>query len=71
MGLRINIFDIVGNSLKNPILVGSEGGVPEKPIYREELLKKGGLGQFPDLGGVGGLGKKKGVVFLKGVDALI
>ena len=71
MGLRINIFDIVGCSLKNPILVGSEG-VPEKPIYREELPKKGGLEQFPDLGGEGGgLGKKKGVVFLKGVDALI
>ena len=29
---------------------GEWGGVPEKPIYREELLKKGGLGQFPDLG---------------------
>ena len=44
----------------------------EKPIYREELLKKGGLGQFPDLGGGGGgAWQKKGVVFLKGVDALI
>ena len=63
MGLRINIFDIVGCSLKNPILVGSEG-VPEKPIYREELPKKGGLEQFPDLGGEGGgLAKKRGWSF--------
>ena len=37
----------------------------EKPIYREELLKKGGLGQFPDLGGGGwgGLAKKRGWCF--------
>ena len=33
----------------------------EKPIYREELLKKGGLGQFPDLGGA--WQKKGGGVF--------
>ena len=40
---------------------GEWGGVPEKPIYREELLKKGGLGQFPDLGGA--WQKKGGGVF--------
>ena len=44
---------------------GGGGGVNEKPIKRGELPKKGGLGQFADLRG-GGLGKKEGVVFLRG-----
>ena len=34
-------------------------GVPKKPIYRGELPKKEGLGQFPDLRRGGGLGKKE------------
>ena len=34
-------------SLKNPIF----RGVQEKTIYKVELLKIGGLGQFPDLRG--------------------
>ena len=35
-------------------------------MYRGELPKKEGLGQFPDLRGGGGLAKKKWVVFLRG-----
>ena len=30
---------------------GRGGGVGKKPIQREELPKRGGLGQFADLGG--------------------
>ena len=52
-----------GGSLKNLVF---RGEVPEKPIYRVELPKKG-VGQFPDLRG--SLTKKVGVVFLRGVDA--
>lgn len=40
--------------------------VNEKPIYREELPKKGGLAHYADLRG--GLAKKKGVVFFRRVD---
>ena len=40
------------------------GGVHKKPIYRRELPKKGGLGQFVE--SKGGLDKKEGVVFLRG-----
>ena len=36
-------------------------------MYRGELSKKEGLEEFVNLGG-GGVGKKEGVVFLKGVD---
>ena len=36
------------------------GGVQEKPIYRGNCLKRGGLGQFADLSGKPG--KKEGVV---------
>ena len=39
----------------------------EKSVYRGELAKKGGFGQFANLRG-GGLGEKEGVVFLRGVD---
>ena len=35
-------------------------------MYREELPKKGGLGQFAGLRG--GLAKKRGVMFLRGAD---
>ena len=42
-------------------------GVHEKPIYSGELPKKdGGLREFADL--EGGLTKKEGVMFLRGVD---
>ena len=41
-------------------------GVNEKPIWRGELPKKVGFGQFADLRGGGGLGKKEGGVFLRG-----
>ena len=44
-------------------------GVHKKPIYIEELPEKGGLGQFADLRR--GLGEKKGMVFLRGVDTAI
>ena len=40
--------------------------VHKKLIYRGELPKKGGLGQFLDL--KGGLAKKRRVVFLRGAD---
>ena len=39
-------------------------GVPKKPVYIGGLREKGGLGQFADLRG---LGKKDGVVFLRGL----
>ena len=46
-----------GSSLKNPVF--RSGRVHEKPIYREELLKKGWrLEQFADLRG--NLGEKEG-----------
>ena len=40
-------------------------GVMKKPIYREGDFLKRGLKQFPDLRGC--LGKKRGMVFLRGV----
>ena len=55
MRLRIKSFNIIGGPLKNQIF---RGGLPEKPIYREKMPKKGGLVQFPDLRGE--LGKKRG-----------
>ena len=54
---------ILWGSLKN--LIFKE--VNEKSIYRGELPKKGGFGQFANLRG-GGLGEKEGVVFLTRVD---
>ena len=46
------------------------GGIPEKPIYRGNCLKRA-LGQFPDLRR-GGLGKKQGDGGLRGkVDTLM
>ena len=38
----------------------------EKPMCREDYLKRGELGQFADLSG--GVGKKEGVVILRGID---
>ena len=55
--------NIMGGSLKNLIF---RVGAHEKSIYRGNCLKRGWLGQFSDLSG--GLAKKKGVVFLRGVD---
>ena len=53
-----------GGSLKNPTF---RERIHEKPIHAGELSKKrGGLGQFADL--KGGLGKKRGGVFERGVD---
>ena len=43
MGLRMKNFNIMEGPLKNPIF---KGGVPEKPMYKEELPKKGGLDSF-------------------------
>ena len=43
------------------------GGGHEKPIYREDRLKRGGLEQFANkFKGGGGLARIKGMVFLKG-----
>ena len=53
MGLRIKNFNII-NIFR---------GVHKKPIYRGELPKKGGLGQFADLRGAW---QKRGGVFLSG-----
>ena len=49
--------------------IGEAGGGRghEKLIYRRELTKKGGLGQFADLE-VEGLRKKEGRMFLRGVE---
>ena len=60
-------FIIMGKgSLKNPFL--GEGG-DEKPIYRGDCLKGGGVvGQFADLRGVWW---KRGGVFETGVDILM
>ena len=64
MGLRmkkINIFFLGGGVYwKTQFL----GGVPEKPMYRGELSKKGGdleISRFKE----GGLAKKKGLVFFR------
>ena len=52
-------LNIMGVHWKIPFL---GWGVHEKPIYRRELPKKRGLGQFAELrGGGGGLTKKRGV----------
>ena len=39
------------------------GVVHDKPVYRGDCLKGGGLGQFADLRG--GLARKRGLVFLR------
>ena len=48
------------DSLKNSIFRGGH----EKGIYKGQLPKKGGLGQFFNLRGGGGLGQKVGSVFI-------
>ena len=51
---------------------GGGGGRTRKTDIEGELPKKEELGQFANLrGGGGGLGKKEGVVFLRGVDTAI
>ena len=42
-GVKDENFEYYGDSLKNTIFVLGEGGVHEKPIYKCELPKKGGL----------------------------
>ena len=63
MVLRMKNF--LGGSLKNPTFRGrGRGGVTKKQYNWGGLSKKGGLGQFADLRGVGeGVVKKEGVVF--------
>ena len=53
-------FQYYGDSLKNPIFRGGSW----KAMYRGKLPEKGGVGQFANLRG--GVGKKEGVVFLRG-----
>ena len=66
MGLRIKIFNTLGVHWKIWLL----GGEFTKKQYRGGLPKKGRLGQFADLrgGGGGGLARKRGMLFLRGVD---
>ena len=59
MGLTMKKFNIMGGLLNNPIF---RGGVSNNQYIGGNCLKRE-LGQFPDLRG-GGLGKKKGVVFM-------
>ena len=56
-------FNITGIHRKIQFSRGG-GGFQEKPIYRGDCLKRGGLGEFADLRGE--LGKKEGVLFLRG-----
>ena len=61
MGLRMKNFNIMGFTEKSYVQ-GEKRGGHKKPIYREELPKKGGVfGQFADLRGA--LAKKKGWCF--------
>ena len=60
MGLRMKNFNIMGVYWEIRFL----GGVHEK-LIQGNCLKLGGLGQFADLSGGGGLGKKeRGGAFL-------
>ena len=67
-GVKDEDFEYYGGSLKISIFRGAwGGGVHENPICRGGFSKKGwGLGLFAKLSG--GLGKKRGVVFLRGAD---
>ena len=60
MGWRMKNFNIFGVYGKIRVLEGGH----EKPIYRGDCLKKGGA--WIVFGFRGGLGKKDGVVFLRG-----
>ena len=56
--------------MKNFNILDVHCGSSKKTYIEAELPKKGGFGQFEDLrrgGGVGGLARKKGVMFLMGV----
>ena len=64
MVLRLKNFNFLGGSLKNPTFRGGS----QKTNIEGGLPKKGGFGQFVDLREGGGLGKKEGIVFLRGVD---
>ena len=50
-GVKDEKFEYYGGSLQNPIFRVKWGDVHEKPIYRVELPKKEGLGEFTDLSG--------------------
>ena len=72
-GIWLLLKDKIGWGMKNFNILGVHGkirvlgGSHEKPIYRAGLPKMGGLGQFADLMGEGGLaGKEEGVMFLSG-----
>ena len=63
-------YEMTGN-YRSPAIIcstGGEGGVHEKPIYREELPKKRGVTWIVGRFRGGGLTKKRGVVFLRGID---
>ena len=61
-GVKYEKLKYFWGSRKNPIFKGHK-----KTIYKG-IAKEGGLGQFADLRGGGGLTRKKGVVFWRGVD---
>ena len=67
MGLTIKNSNNFWGSLKNPIFRGRGGG-SLKAIIERGLPKKGRIGQFADLRMWGDLARKRGMVFLKGVD---
>ena len=65
MGWKMKNSNIFGVHWKIRGLGGRE--VHEKPIYRGDWLLKGGLGQFADLRGMGGLARKReGAGFFEG-----
>ena len=64
MGFRMKTFNIFGVNWKIRFL----GVFYKKPIQRGKLPNTWGHGQFSDFGGGGGgVGKKEGVLFLKGL----
>ena len=64
MGLSMKNFNILGVHWKIQLLGWGGGGGFTKKQYRDGgLPKKGGLGQFADLGVGWGLDKKEGGVF--------
>ena len=72
-GIWLLLKDKIGWGMKNFNILGVHGkirvlgGSHEKPIYRAGLPKMGGLGQFADLMGEGGLAGKEEDVFEWGV----
>ena len=69
MGLRMKSFNVMEVPWKIQFLHG--GDVCEKPIYRENCLKKGSLEQIKIWGGAGGGGlvkKRKVMLFWGGRD---